>query len=89
MILPDDIVEPAIGLKGGYYDLRGLAVYSTLGVSTLREYIREGALPCFKVKGKILVKQSEFDKWLEGYRVNKKQDIEALADGAIKSLKSK
>lgn len=88
MILPSNITETAITLKDGYFDLKGLAVYSTLGVSTLRGYIREGKLCAYKVNGKVLVKQSEFDKWIEGYRVNKKQDLEALADGAVKSIKS-
>ena len=87
MILPDNITETAIALKDQYFDLKGLAVYSTLGISTLRNYIREGKLCAYKVNGKILVKQSEFDKWIEGYQVSKKQDIEALADGVMQTLK--
>jgi len=70
------------------YDLKGLSGYCSLKIPTLRDYIKSGDLPCFKVKGKILVKRSEFDNWLEGYRVNKKQDLNTIVDGVMESLKS-
>ena len=88
MIIPDNLTDTAIILKDRYFDLRGLSAYCALAVSTLRDYIRCGKLPCFKVKGKILIKQSEFDEWMETLRVNKKQNIENLVDGVIESLKS-
>jgi len=87
LIVPDNIAETTIALKDQYFDLNGLSVYSALGVSTLRGHIRQGSLPYFKVNGKILIRRSEFDTWIEGYRKNKKQDIEALADGVMKTLK--
>ncbi len=83
MIIPDNIIEPAISLKDGYFDLKGLEVYSALKVPTLRDYIKSGDLPCFKLKGKILIRKSEFDTWLEGYRLNKKQDLNHLVDSVI------
>ena len=89
MIIPDNIIEPAISLKDQYFDLRGLEAYSALKVPTLRDYIKSGDLPCFKVKGKILIRKSEFDSWLEGYRVNRKQDINNIVDDVLNSLKSK
>jgi hypothetical protein len=70
------------------YDLKGLSGYCSLKIPTLRDYIKSGGLPCFKVKGKILVKRSEFDNWLEGYRINKKQDLYTIVDGVMESLKS-
>lgn len=87
MILSDDIAETAIFLKDQYFDLQGLSAYCSLGVGTLREHIKKGKLPCFKVKGKILIRKSEFDIWMDGHRVKKKKDIESIADEAIKSLK--
>ena len=87
MILADNIAEPAISLKDKYFDLRGLEVYSSIKVPTLRDHIRSGDLPCFKVKGKILIKKSEFDNWLEGYRVNRQQDINNIVDEVLTSLK--
>lgn len=87
MQIPDDIADRAITLKDQYFDLRGLSAYSSLAVPTIREHIRAGGLPAFKVKGKILVKMSEFDKWIEGYRQNKAQDLDALVDGVMDELR--
>ena len=86
LIIPDDIADKAISLKDRYFDLRGLAVYSSLGVSTLRDHIRKG-LPCFKIGGKILIRLSEFDKWIDGYRLNNQQDLNALVDDVMDQLK--
>jgi excisionase family DNA binding protein len=72
-----------------YFDLKGLSAYSALGVGTLRDHIRRGNLPYFKVKGKILVKRSEFDQWIENYRVNKKQDLDKIVDDVLESLKNR
>ena len=58
-----------------------------MGVSTLREYIRSGDLPAFKLKGKILVRKSAFDKWIEGYRYEEK-DLDGIADEILKGLES-
>lgn len=88
MIIPDNIIEPAITLKDQYFDLRGLEVYSALKVPTLRDYIKSGDLPCFKVKGKILIRKSEFDTWLEDYRVNRAKQINDIVDDVMSSLKS-
>ena len=87
MEIPDNIIETAISLKDGYFDLPGLAKYCSLKVPTLRDHIRSGDLPCFKVKGKILIKKSEFDAWLEGYRVNQKKDLNDVVDEILTSLK--
>ena len=87
MIIPDNIIEPAISLKDQYFDLRGLEAYSALKVPTLRDYIKSGDLPCFKVKGKILIRKSEFDTWLEDYRVNRAKEINDIVDDVMSSLK--
>ena len=87
MIIPDDLKETAIYLKDQFFDLRGLSAYSALAVGTLRHHIRAGGLPCFRVGGKLLVKQSEFEAWLESFRLNKKQNLDTLADDVLKSLK--
>ena len=71
-----------------YLDLPRLSEYTSMAVPTLRDYIREGKLPCFKVKGKILIKRSEFDLWIEGFRLKRKRDINKVVDGVIKDLKS-
>lgn len=73
-------------LEDRYLDLRGLSDYSALPVPTLRDYLRDG-LPHFKPKGKILVRKSEFDAWIEIFRVGRKTDLDAIANDAISDLK--
>ncbi len=78
-----------------YFDLKSLASYSKLGISTLRHHIRANGLPCFQIpgekqkKGKILVKRSEFDNWLEKYRLIDYLDLNAIADSAIATIEAK
>ena len=58
--------------KDRYFDIKGLSEYSSLSVRTLRDYIANDAnpLPSYCIKRKILVKQSEFDDWINKYRKN-------------------
>ena len=72
-----------------YLDLPGLSEYASLGVSTLRDYLKAGGLPHYKLKGKILVRISEFDRWMESFRVDSRKDLNRIADEALKSLKRK
>ena len=55
-----------------FLSLKALAGYSSLSVRTLRHIIDElppeQALPCYRLPGKLLVRRSEFDAWLEQYR---------------------
>ena len=87
MIIPDNIIETAISLKDQYFDLKGLSAYSAVSVGSLRDYLKSGGLPFFKLRGKILIKRSEFDAWLEAYRFNKKQELNSLVGGVMDSLK--
>ena len=88
MILSDDIAESAISLKDQYFDLKGLEAYSALKVPTLRDYIKSGDLPCFKLKGKILIRKSEFDAWIEEFRYNRKKELNSIVDEVLTSLKA-
>ena len=71
----------------GYLDLKNLSAYSCLGVPTLRDYLRSAGLPHFKLKGKILVKKSEFDQWIESFRIKTDQELNDIIDGVLGSLK--
>ena len=88
MIIPDEIADQVINLKDQFFDLRGLSVYSSLGVSTLRDYIKRDGMPSFKVGGKVLVKMSEFNEWMEGYRQNRARDLDALVDDIMADTKA-
>lgn len=87
MIIPDEIAETAIALKDQYFDLKGLSVYSAIKIPTLRDHINSNGLPCFKVRGKILVKKSEFDQWIESFRLNQQQALDELVEEVMESLK--
>lgn len=55
-----------------YFSLKALAVYSSISVTKLRSFINdlppEQCLPCYRLTGKILVRRSAFDSWMEQYR---------------------
>ena len=67
-----------------YMDLKALASYACMSVSCLRDYIHSGDLPAFKIKGKVLVKRSEFDAWMDSNRII--PDWQALADKAVNQI---
>jgi len=88
MIIPDNIAEKvAISLRDQYFDLKGLSTFSAMAVSTLRNFIRTGNLPAYKVHGKILIKRSEFDAWINTFKINRKQDLSAICDDILENLK--
>ncbi len=90
MIIPYDIAT--LALQDQFFDLKGLSAYAPMGISTLRYHIRENGLPSYKIPGKngktgkILVKRSEFDSWIERFRENEFVDVEAIADEVIRSI---
>ena len=55
-----------------YLSLRALADYSNLSVRTLRKFIERNppaqALPCYRLDGKLVVRRSEFDQYMQQYR---------------------
>jgi hypothetical protein len=76
-----------MGATDKYFDLRGLAEYSSLAVPTLRDYLRGlDPIPHYKLKGKVLVKQSEFDRWLENFRVDASK-LEKVVVDVLNSLR--
>jgi len=78
-----------LSLEDRYLDLRALSLYSSLAVPTVRDYIRSGTLPYYKLRGKILVKRSEFDDWIQQFKVDKTDELESLVEDAISALKHK
>jgi hypothetical protein len=75
-------------MMDGYDDIRGCSERTSLGVGTIRDYLKgPNPIPHFKLKGKILIRRSEFDDWLEQYRVAG-DDLDALVDDVVKSMKS-
>jgi hypothetical protein len=65
-----------------YMSLKGLAAYSGLSVRTLRAYLElppHAALPCYRLPGggKLLVRRSAFDAWIEQYRAQGRPGVAA------------
>ena len=53
-----------------YLPLKELTRYSGLSLSFLKTKLRgDNPIPYYNTGGKILVKRSEFDKWMEQYRI--------------------
>ena len=69
-----------------YMDIKGASAYSSLSVPTLRNHIAAGRLPCFKIGGKIVIKISEFDEWIEHHRMNKRQDLAKITDDILTGI---
>jgi excisionase family DNA binding protein len=59
--------------------LTALAEYSGLSKTALLRAINQvpdRALPCYRIGNKILVRRSEFDRWLEAYRHRGRPSLE-------------
>jgi hypothetical protein len=76
--VPDSAADPLL-------DLRALTRYSTLSLRTLARHLRdlEHPLPHYKIWGKILVRRSEFDRWMEGFRRHPPQDVSRVVDEVL------
>ena len=82
-------IKTEIAVNDKFFDLRGLSLYSSLGISSLRFHIRENHLPCYSIRNaagkvtKTLVKKSEFDRWMQH---RWRDDLDAIANEAVKEI---
>ena len=89
MQIPNKIAKTGIALEDQFFDLNGLAVYSSLGKSSLRYHIRENGLPVYCIRNdknqvtKTLIKRSEFDRWMTR---RWHDDIESVVDSVIEEI---
>jgi excisionase family DNA binding protein len=67
-----------------WLDLKALTQYACLSDRTLRELIHRpvNPLPAVRVGGKILVRRSELDHWLEGHRL-KAVDVDCIVEELV------
>ena len=72
----------------GYLPLKALARYSGLSVRKLREYLSHSSrpLPHYRVGGKVLVKQSEFDAWMTVFRAETAPCVDAIVTDVLGGL---
>jgi len=71
-----------------YLSLKGLAGYASLSRRTLQDLVNDTSdpIPSFRVGGKILVRKSEFDKWLARRRNRKPLEAGHLAAADARAL---
>jgi hypothetical protein len=81
------VSQPTPGAE--YLSLRDLAVYSGLSVRTLRMLTRRSVdpLPCYKLPGKVLVKRSVFDTWMQHYASSAGVDGKAVVEAFLAGVK--
>jgi hypothetical protein len=76
-----------ITLDDGYLPLTELATYSGLSVRTLRDYLHDpvAPLPHFLQGGKIVVRRSEYDDWMQRFRVQEAgADVTAVLEAMVR-----
>jgi hypothetical protein len=67
-----------------WLDLKAITRYACVSERTLREWIHkaDNPLPASQVSGKILVRKSSFDCWLEAHRL-KTIDVGCIVDEIV------
>jgi helix-turn-helix protein len=68
-----------------FLDLRALAEYANLSLRTLARHLADPArpLPHYKVRGKILVRRSEFDAWIQAFRRSEPSVVPRLVEEVL------
>ncbi len=68
--------------------LKSLSKYSGLSVRTLRTYLSKavGPLPHYRPGGKVLVKRSEFDDWISGFKATDSSKGDAILADLLTDL---
>lgn len=71
-----------------WLDLKTSQQYACVSERTLRDWIHraDDPLPAVRVGGKILVRRSAFDRWLEAHRV-KHIDVGCIVDELVAGVK--
>lgn len=68
-----------------YLDKKEAAGYTSLSTRNLEARLSE--IPHFRVGKKILFKKSELDHWMESHREGGSNDLDKIADDAVKTLR--
>ncbi len=70
-----------------YLDLKALRKCCSISVRKLRDLLKDPLrpLPCYRVDGKILVRWSEFQCWMEAYRYT--SDVDRVVDEVVSEFR--
>lgn len=79
----------SIESQDGWLDLKRLAGYACASEKTLRLWIHRlrDPLPASQAGGKIRVRRSEFDRWMERQQV-KRLDVDRIVEEIVASVTS-
>jgi len=71
-----------------FLSLRTLASYSCVSVRKLREFLHHPLypLPHYRVGGKIVVRRSEFDRWMQQFRRRGDADVERVVSEVLRDI---
>jgi hypothetical protein len=85
IVATDVVVSTALD---PFLSLRALAIYSSIGIRRLRDYLEDPVhpLPCYRVGGKVLVRRSEFDTWMAQYRRVGRVDVDRVVAEVLREL---
>ena len=78
------IVKVSTEIEPAYMGLKDLAAWSGIGLTRLRETVRAGDLPAYKVGGTFLVSLDEFNQWIEAHRY--KPDLNKIVDEVLEDF---
>jgi len=80
----------AVHVDREWLGLRQLTEYAAVSERTLRAWMHRQVdpLPAVQVDGKILVRRSQFDAWLERYRIKPSAsvDVDAIVNGLLRDV---
>jgi excisionase family DNA binding protein len=69
-----------------------LAQYICASTRTARRIVVAGEIPSYKVRGRVMVKFSDVERWLEANRIeraNEKSDLKALVRRAVQRARAR
>jgi excisionase family DNA binding protein len=72
----------------GYLSLKALAVYAGLSVRTLRAHLSDPIEPLthYRPGGKILVRRTEFDAWMQQFRRTGTGTLDSIVDDLLREM---
>lgn len=70
-----------------WLSLKAAASYCNLSTRFLRARIAEGALPHYRPGGKVLIRRSHLDAWLEQFKRIGAQDLDAAVDDILRDFR--
>ncbi len=89
--MPDAQKNARLRVDREWFGIRELTQYAAVSERTLREWMHRetDALPAVRVDGKILVRRSQFDSWLERHRITqtKRVDLDAIVNDLLRNAR--